>query len=331
MSLRLVSIALLSAILAAPATAVATPLHVACAPERPVIGYGEHVVVTAVADAPPGTPSKVEWSADGGTLTAGPGPASTTWMPGGPTGEDFALFTIRARLVVSTETAECTARIAVIDRITRGGNENLVPTRTFLEPDAQEAPGYGLYTYILFAERPATDKERELIEAVLRFYLTLPDRDKLEKYQVPPAQLNATYIPIARPLPDDFIQREDQDQVAWIRNNYDYERAVALLIRLRSLPCVNKAMLDRKAWMVSGQHPLSPEGDPCQVLPLELSAVPTRLIPDVMHTVVSQIMQPRQYNRLSVIRLGLDVRILIGQLGDGLQLVTAAFELLGAG
>jgi hypothetical protein len=322
--LRLVT-ALLFAALAAPAAAA--PLHAVCALERPLIGYGEHVVVTALTDAPADTPLQVTWSADGGALSQGSSPASAVWAP---TGQAVAVFTIRARVVVAGETADCTTRIAVTDRLTRGGSEHLISTRSLLAPDAQEAAGYGLYSYILFAA-PQTDHDRDLLESVLKSYLTtLMDSDTMETkfpdiFRRP--LLNVTYVPIANPLPDDFDQRGDQ--VAWIRNHYDYGRAFAFLTRLRALPGADTAMLGGTVWIVSCLHPLSSKKDPRPLLPENLTGVPVRVIPPVMRSFADQTTQPRDYNPYALARLALDLRITIAQLADGLQSVTAGFKVLG--
>jgi hypothetical protein len=312
------------------APAAAAPLHAVCALERPIIGYGQHVIVTALTDAPAGTPLQVTWSADGGALSQGSGPASAVWTP---TSQARAVFTIQASIVASGETVDCTTRIAVTDRVTRGGNETLVSMRSLLMPGSHEATGYGLYSYILFTARP-TDQDRSLFESILNSYLTvLHDREVLEA-QFPESfpsrsRLNVAYVPIRRPLPDDFDQRDDQ--VAWLRNNYDYDRAFAYLTRLRALPQADTVMLGGTAWIVSCLHPLSGKEDPSPVLPEDLSAVPVRLIPQVMRSFADQTTQPRDYNPHALFRLRLDLRIAIGQLADGLQPIAAAFKILGGG
>jgi hypothetical protein len=323
--LRLVA-ALLFAGLAAPAAAA--PLHAVCALERPLIGYGEHVVVTALADAPAGTPLQVTWSANGGVLSQGSGPASAVWAP---TDKAVAVFTIQARVAASGETADCITRIAVTDRLTRGGDETLFSTRSLLAPDAQEAAGYGLYSYILFAA-PQTDHDRNLIESILKSYLTLRDSATLETgypdiFRRP--LLNITYVPIAASLPDDFDQRNGKDKVAWIRNRYDYDRAFAFLTRLRMLPGADTAMLGGTAWIISCLQPFSGKEDPRPLLSENLTSYPLRVIPPVMRRFAEQTTQPRDYNPYAVARLSLDLRIAIAEAADGLQAVTASFRVLG--
>jgi hypothetical protein len=127
-------------------------------------------------------------------------------------------------------------------------------------------------------------------------------------------------------LPDDFEGRDDQ--VAWIRNNYDYDRAFAFLTRLRMLPGADMALQDGTVLIVSCLHPLSGK-DPRPLIPLNLTAVPPRLIPQVMHRFASQSTQPRDYNPYTVEKLSLDLRIVIAQLSDGLQTVAAGFKVLG--
>jgi hypothetical protein len=310
------------------APAAATPLHAVCTLDRPLTGYSQHVVVTALTDAPAGTPLQVTWSADGGTLSQGSVPASAVWTP---TSQARAVFTIQASIVAPGEAADCTTRIAVIDGVTRGGNTALVSTRSLLMPAAHEATGYGLYSYILFTERPV-DQDRGLFESILQSYLAvLHDQERLEAEfpeDFPKSKLNVAYVPIGRPLPDDFDQRDDQ--VAWLRNHYDYDRAFAFLTRLRTLPQADAVLLGGTAWLVSCLHPLSGREDPSPVLPQDLSAVPARLIPDLMRSFASQTTQPRDYNPHAMFRLRLDLRIAIGQLADGLKPVAAAFKILGA-
>jgi len=187
--------------------------------------------------------------------------------------------------------------------------------------------------FVLVSERleRATDHDRDLLESVLKSYLTtLMDSDTMETkfpdiFRRP--LLNVTYVPIANPLPDDFDQRGDQ--VAWIRNHYDYGRAFAFLTRLRALPGADTAMLGGTVWIVSCLHPLSSKKDPRPLLPENLTGVPVRVIPPVMRSFADQTTQPRDYNPYALARLALDLRITIAQLADGLQSVTAGFKVLG--
>jgi hypothetical protein len=318
--------ALLFATLASPA--VADPLHAVCSLERPLIGYGESTAVTVLIDRPAGTPLQITWDADGGVLSKGAGSASMVWAPAS---QVPAVFSIQAHVVASGETASCTARIAVTDRLTRGSDKTVVSTRSLLAPDGREASGYGLYSYILFTA-PQTAQDRSFVESLLKSYLSfLPTLEALEAQYpntYPRSQLNISYVPIAHSLPDDFDQRDDQ--VVWIRNHYDYDRALAFLTRLRRLAGADVAMLGGTVWIVSCLQPLSGEQDPRPVLPQNLTAVPARLIPVVVRYFAQQTTQPRDYNPYAIVKLRLDLRITIGQFADGLQSIMAAWKILGS-
>jgi len=312
--------------LALAARAGAAPLNVVCAPERPMIARGEQVSVTALTDAPAGTRLEFRWSSDGGTILPGASPGVVSWAPGA---QALGVFSVRARVAAAGESADCSTEIAVTDALTRGPARTLLSTRALLGRDAQETVGYGLYSYILFAARP-TPEQREAYEAILTAALaTMGDTDALEArfpaiYGRP--RLNITYVPIAHALPDDFDQRSEQ--AAWIRNNYDYDRAFAYLARLRGVPGAANGVQGGTVWIVSCLHPLSGDADPGPVIPLNLTPVPPRLIPAVMRIYAEQATQPRDYNPYAVPRLMLDLRIAISQLANGLQTVTAAFSLL---
>ena len=320
--LRLPAAGLICALIAAP-FAEAAPLEAVCLADHPVIAFGERVAVRVLTDTPRGTPLQVEWSTNGGTLSNGSGSAAVTWRPTEPATKTYS---VRARVAASSEIAECSAQITVTDNLTRGNEERIVATRSLLLPGGKESPGYGLYSYLLFNGRPQSKDERDRMETLLESFVLISPAEILEKYHAR-SELNATYVPIASKLPDDFEQREDKS--AWLRNHYDFERAVDLLLRLTS---VDGAQLDFPGggvWMVSCLHPLSGSEDPHPILVQNLSAVPPRLIPVWMNAFKALTTQPRFYDRRSFKNLSLDLRIAIGQLADGLEPVASAFKFLG--
>jgi len=322
---------LLEAALVAPA--LAGPLRAVCIADRALLAAGERAVVTAVTDAPSGADVQISWSADGGAVVPTGRPGGALWSP---PAQSRGVFVIRAHIHVGAaeagETADCSARVAVIESPNRGGGEALISTRALVLPAAHEASGYGLYSYVLFAH-PPTDQETQLFDAILKAYLTLlPSQETLESRfpdEFPPARLNVTYVPIRRAPPDDFDQREPDDRIAWIRNHYDYDRAFAFLTRLRGLPDADPSLRSGAAWIVSCQHPLGGKEDPRPGFQQNLSAVPPRLIPQRIGIFASQTTQPRDYNPYSIALLELDLRIAIAQAGDGLEAVSAAIKKLG--
>ncbi len=255
---------LLAAAFVAPAQAL--PLRAVCMADRALLAAGERAVVTVVTDAPAGADVQISWSADAGALAPAGGPGETLWSPPAQAHGVFVVNAhVRAGAADAEETADCSVRVAVTEAPNRGGGEALVSTRALLSPAAHEAPGYGLYSYVLFAA-PPTDQEAELFDAILKSYLTLlRSQDTLERRfpeQFPHARLNVTYVPVLQAIPDDFDQRELDDQVAWIRNHYDYDRAFAFLSRLRALPDADPSLQSGTVWIVSCLHPLGGTEDP---------------------------------------------------------------------
>jgi hypothetical protein len=313
--------------------ALAAPLRAVCMTDRPLLAAGERAVITAVTDAPPGAEVQISWSADAGTLVPAGGPGETRWSS---PAQSHGVFVIRAHVHAGAaeagENADCTAQIAVIETPNRGGGEPLISTRALLPAAAHEAPDYGLYSYVLFAAQP-TDQETDLFDAVLESYLTLlRNQDTLESRfpdEFPHVRLNVTYVLVQQAPPPDFDQRELDDQVAWIRNHYDYDRAFAFLTRLRALPDADPSLKNGTVLIVSCRRPLSGKEDPRPGFQQDLSAVPARFVPRRMRIFASQTMQPRDYNSHSVALLQLDLRIGIARAAGGLEAVSAAIKTLG--
>jgi hypothetical protein len=313
--------------------ALAAPLRAVCMADRPLIAAGEQAVVTAVTDAPAGADVQISWSADGGALVPAGGPGETNWSA---PAQSHGVFVIRAHVHSGTaeagETADCSAQIAVIEASNRGGGEPLISTRALLPPAVREASDYGLYSYVIFAA-PPTDQETDLFHAILKSYLTLlRSQDRLESCcpdAFPHRRLNVTHVPVQQAPPDDFDQREPDDQVAWIRNHYDYDRAFAWLTRLRDLPDADPSLRDGTVWIVSCRRPLGGKEDPRPGFYMDLSAVPVQFIPQRARIFASQTMQPRDYNPHSIALLRLDLRIAIFRAAEGLEAVSAAIKTLG--
>lgn len=112
--------------------------------------------------------------------------------------------------------------------------------RSFLKPRQQEAPGYGLYSYLLLGSEPS-DATRSRYLNVIAAFLSLPKIGSIEAPATSPAppgerpsqglsrrQLNIAYIPV-----DNSFSPADETSAEAILNHYDYPRAKLLL---RSMP-----------------------------------------------------------------------------------------------
>jgi hypothetical protein len=107
--------------------------------------------------------------------------------------------------------------------------------REFLLAGQSEAPGYGLYSYLLFGERPGAES-RARYASVLEAFLRIPDAQELQRDGSQPWQLNITYLLLetAAPVALRDLHRTDppidmQSAVDWILQHYDYARARRIL------------------------------------------------------------------------------------------------------
>ena len=265
------------------APALADPLRAVCIADRALLAAGERAVVTAVTDAPSGADVQISWSADGGAVVLTGRPGGALWSP---PAQSRGVFVIRAHIHVGAaetgETADCSARVAVIESPDRGGGEALISTRALVLPAAPtQALGERPLQLCPFrppAHRPGNATLRRDPEGLSHPVAEPGDVGGRFPDQFPPARLNVTYVPIRRPPPDDFDQREPDDRIASIRNHYDYDRAFAFLIRLRGLPDADPSLRSGAAWIVSCQHPLGGKEDPRPGFRQNLSAVPPRSI-----------------------------------------------------
>ena len=309
------------AIRAAPVQA----LEAVCLPDRAEMAAGESATIRVSTDAPAGVSVNTAWSVGRGTVVSTSDPEIVVWRPGDAQG---APQTITAHLTAGAASAICTAQIIVLPSPQRGSEKTIVPAALLLPATSPEPPGYGLYSYVLFAHRPQTAEERERMELVLKAVLGLNGAVAMEKAGVARSQLNATILPIDHAVPSDFDQRDDR--IAWLRNNYGYERALKLLLKLHAISGNHVFSPSSTVWVVSCLHPLDSAADPHPVLVQDLSAVPVRMIGIWATSFSAVTTQPRLYDRHSLTKLSLDLRIVIAQAGDSVEAVRGAFKLLGS-
>lgn len=97
--------------------------------------------------------------------------------------------------------------------------------RDFLTKGSFEEPGFGLYSYVLFAAAP-TDESKPRYLAVIRACQKEIQRVAELETGIPKNKLNVAYIPVRNKAPNPDIDEN------WVLDNYDYERAVVLLAYL---------------------------------------------------------------------------------------------------
>jgi len=205
------------------------PLIVTCSPDRPIAFPRETVRLTAWASSP-NEPIQYEWEVSAGRLE-GQGSEISWDFTGVRPGK---IYEAKVRVSdASGRSAEGSVQVILQSRPveTMGGGRET--GRSFLLPDQQEDPGYGLYSYLLLGAEPSDAARPRYLKAVLE-YLKFPDINDLEKY-IKRNELNITYMPI-RELPGKDTLKQIKDKqydkvVEWVLAHYDYARAL-----LRKLP-----------------------------------------------------------------------------------------------
>ncbi len=147
----------------------------------------------------------------------------------------------------------------------RSGGQRLTG-RAFLVRKDVEQPGYGLYSYIVFA-KPVNAGNADLYTAVLKAFLKLETVQDFEAHGVERQELNITYLPLDKSYPIGKLPAPK-----WFLQHYDYARAKVLL---RAIPEVK----GDGPFIFSYKAPLNSktEIDPEMMLRQDLSGVPPRL------------------------------------------------------
>jgi hypothetical protein len=195
-------------------------------------------------------------------------------------------------------------RVTVLRDGEQRGVFTRVTGRSVLAPGAVEAPGYGLYSYILFGN-PPDEMSRDRYMKTIEAYLSLiPDLTALEKY-AKPSELNATYVPID-------VEPPMSVSAEWVLHHYDYARAVILL---RALP----GSRADGPYIVSSLKPLTgSESLTGDYLLQDLSSVPSDLVADWVKLFINQASQQRFWETRSGSLLALRLRTAVGVLAIGL-------------
>jgi hypothetical protein len=310
---RAALIALGLLVLAPPAPARADSVRLACSPERPVAPVGATIALRAWAASPDGAAIRYAWDATGGRLV--PDGATARWTLTDMRPGRYAA-SVRA-VAPSGAESECIVRVVVTAPAPRPRGDR-PPSResgsAALLPEQREAPGYGLYSYLLLGAPPAAASRARCLEAIEAYWSLVPEIQHLERY-VPRAELNVIHLPLTEapgPAPS----------AEWLLAHYDYARARSLLRRLDS---------QRRdgPYLVSVLRPLGeapPHASGARHLFQDLSAVPSHLVREWVKEFVNQAAQERFWEERTAAGLVLRLRLTLGVLSLGLPEVRQAVD-----
>jgi hypothetical protein len=293
-----------------PQKAVASAVDLICLTDRPAIIEGESTSLRAWATTlngrPLNPPSDFVWEVSAGQVDSQS--AITQWNLSTVKIEtqDFRKVTATVRFTHPGQgEARCTVEVFIgrrgVVQPGRGTDGDLISARHFLLPGGDVAPGFGLYSYLLFGAPPkdAEEKARYLktIEACL---LVMQEVDEYLRRHVRPRSMNATYIPV------NTLPRAGTSNGEWAANvlaAYDYAAADILLSKLRR---------DHREgpFLVSVLQPLN-ESEATANLWEDLTGVAPDLAWDWVKSFTYLAAQQRTWSEVSLERFGLTLRNLI--------------------
>jgi hypothetical protein len=159
----------------------------------------------------------------------------------------------------------------------RGG----VTGRDFLVKGSAEEPGFGLYSYVLFAGRPTDESKPRYLAVIRAWRQEIQDIAGLEGNRYPKNKLNVAYMPVRNKAANPDIDEN------WVLENYDYDQAVLLL------GCLPENYRNHQGpYLVSHTTPLAPSsgGD---FLYQDLSIVNPKLATDWIQHFLDRASQER--------------------------------------
>lgn len=272
----------------------ANPAADSCTPEKPVAGPKESIHLRLWTASATSTP-QYAWTATVGRIE-GHGVEALWDLSGAPPG--YATATVRYR--VPSGSASCSLQIIVTEATgERGAKRD--PGHDLLVKNTPEAPGYGLYSYVLLSGAP-DDESRprylKLLEAVLA---QAPSLEDLGVYY-DAGQLNLTYIPVTS-------VGHPPVSAQWLLDNYDYAHARFLL---HALP----GDLTRGPYLVSSLQPLG-KSTSGPYLVQNLSSVPPHLVSLWTFEFLNQAAQEHFWEPSTGRMLVLRLRTAIGIMAEG--------------
>jgi len=273
------------------------PAPLACSPDRPTIASGEDPTLALRAWSP--SPAPLLWKADSGILK-GSGPEVEWDLAGAALGPHTATVAIAG-------TEPCAIEVRVLGSA-RGGLES---GAAYLLTGREEPRGYGLYSYLLFATRPAAHNRERYLAAIEAYLKAVPAILALEGAGIAAHRLNATFLPVTdRPAP--AVQNAQGEPSAdWLLAHYDHARARAILAAPPG------EYLGGGPYMVSALAPLGRVRTIAgHYLHQDLSSVPSQIVGLWAREFFSQAAQERFWEERTARQLALRMRTTVAVLAE---------------
>lgn len=214
-------------------------MDVICITDRPAIVEGESTSLQAWVTTQDGQslpqPASFLWQVTEGT-TQGTGPEVQWDLSHVKIGPKESRKTVTA--TAKAGDLSCVVEVVIGKQEPAGSEGSTAATRDgrlrsarkYLFSNETEKPGFGLYSYLLFPERPRTEKEKALyaktLESCLRMMESVEEHLAIHREK---GELNATHIPVK------MAPKSSEGFSEWAANVlavYDYTTAQKLLDKL---------------------------------------------------------------------------------------------------
>ncbi|HWU40590.1 MAG TPA: hypothetical protein VN203_23335 [Candidatus Acidoferrum sp.] len=282
----------------------------ACSAEHVTVALGETVTLRAWAETSSNQPPRFAWQVPVGNVKGAGG--EVRWDLSSVQPGSYAA-SVRATANGGTS-PECLLRVIIRRDAEARGWPTVPPApapsretgTSWLLPEKEEVPEYGLYSYLLLGS-PPTDANRErYVKALAAFWGLIPEIARLEQY-IPRRELNIAYLPL-RAAPEGTSSPE------WLLANYDFARARSLL---RFLPGNTR----EGPYIVSALKPMGTLSSSAPAGPWlfqNLSRVPPHLVASWVKEFLNQAAQERFWEERRTEALAKRLRLTFGILSLGL-------------
>jgi hypothetical protein len=284
-------------LLALPGVAGAEEVHLACSPDRPVVSSAEpHASVQAWPDW---LPSTFDWRVNVGTVR-GEGRVVTWDLSGAPSGRQHATVTA----IGNGRTSSCSLEVVTLFESVKKADAT---GGAYLLAGRPEDVGYGLYSYLLFGEKPEDDRTRARYAAALDAYvLAEPSIRALEDAGMVSRRLNITYVPVTK------TPTRSDETASTLLTEYDFAGARAILSLLPG------RYRGEGPYIISSLTPLSTAaGAPGKLLFQDLTIAPPELVKLWARAYLDQATQEQFWKPQTLETFALKVRLMLAVTADG--------------
>lgn len=215
--------------------------------------------------------------------------------------------------------------------------------RDWLRTGENEAPGFGLYTYLLFSGRPTNDAARLVDLTVVVAYLQRLDTIENLLHDYRQSQLNVAYLPVTVTRDSLFRANTETKYSVWADSaasenvrearrfaettlaHYDYERARVVLAR------VKKGLFAGPYLLTAFEPVQAPLASLKEALLQDLSGVNQSQADDWVQTFMSKAEEPQDWSPSKLRAVAGHIRGLLGTIGFGAERVATSILWIGGG